>query len=184
MTIQNTNAEELEASLQDAFFLGAQTTPFEILEARLSDGKRLDPRTLAGKAFDGYNIGSLAQSPLGSLLGIRKFRKVFTYDPKTRAVSGYNLRMEQTSPEKAWALKLKNGEQIKHGFFDVIENPGKYPNAVMLDYTKDQRNGILDGGMLKDFVVKQDHGLLLGKAYLTVGKWKPMHNYFILRPAE
>ncbi|MBI4154287.1 hypothetical protein HY501_03045 [Candidatus Woesearchaeota archaeon] len=178
------NTEELERSLADAFFMQPLTTPNGQLEQMLRDGTKPDPHMLVGKAFNGYNIGAFAQSPVGSLFGIKKFRKHFEYDPKTQIVIGYNTRMEQTSPKEAWVAKLKGNEPIRHGFFTVLENNEEYKNAIMFDYTKDQRNGILDGGMLKDFVVALDHGLLLGKAYLTVRSWKPVSNYFILRQAE
>ena len=172
--------ERLDIEIPEAFFKTWQVAPLDIIKAEFENGRFPDLSSLVGREFDGYNAGWLAHSTIGAILGIKKFRKRFYHDEQTHTIKGYNYQIIQDSWDLPWSLKLKDGNPIVHGFFDMHEES----DMLLLDYTKDKRNGLFDGGMLKDIIVETDKGLLIGRADFTIGSWKPAHSYFVLKEVK
>lgn len=174
------------------------------LEEIMKNGTTPDLESMAGWEFDGYNLTFTA-----TILSIRKFRKGFYkekdnykgynefikgFDKEEDKYKGYNVKMKQNKFKKPWKYKNEQNPE-RFGWFDIFQSSafkfakGKtyYPNAVLLHYGLDKRNTLLEGKMLRDFLVqvnKDDKDLYLGKAYNAVGKSWVMPSYFIIKRAE
>jgi hypothetical protein len=155
--------------------------PLFILESLMLAGEKPDVEKLIGWEFKGHNIGILPK--LGRIL---KFKKGFMRFGDE--VMGYNVVVEQNSPEEPWIALPDESNPKKHGFYKVYPaelSPKykKYPNALLLDYGKGG-NPLWDPSrFLRDYLVKpfpDNDDLYLGKAYVELGGKTIFVGYFVL----
>lgn len=151
------------------------------LEEVMKNGLMPDLESLADWEFDGYG-----PTPLSAILGLRKFRKGF-YKEKDK-YKGYNVKMKQNKFEEPWECKHEKPKVF--GWFDIMTDYSHtnvkplYPNAALIHYGFDERNTLLDGKIIRDFLVqvnKDDKDLYLGKAYSAIGKKLMTPVYFIIK---
>jgi hypothetical protein len=174
---------------------------YETLVRGLSDAERdalmragVAPRfpDLEGWEFDGTNTGAITD-----LLGIRKFKKGF-YRGLPRSpggpepfLQGYNVVVAQNGLGAPHVPVPDVERARRHGFFRVYAvQPGSvdsiYPNALLLDYGLGG-NGLQPSALLRDYLVQvypDDRDLLLGRAFLALGKLRVPAGYFVLRRAN
>ncbi|MCC6748059.1 MAG: hypothetical protein IT371_10400 [Deltaproteobacteria bacterium] len=169
----------------------------EEIEEVMRQGRAPALESLAGWEFRGYNTGwangipGLPTFQTGLIVDVgamRKFKKGFRPTPgdPTR-LQGYNVKVEQNGLENPWIEKLRGGESIKHGLFDVypvrLSDPDhEYPNAVFLNYDCG-RNPLWDPSrLLRDYLVCAGEGddLLVGKGYGAIGSVRLHVGTFIL----
>ena len=147
------------------------------------------PETLTGYEWRGYNISAIAK-----LLGIQKFIKGFWL--LNGVVEGYNVAVEQNGLRAAWVHRPSAENPKRYAFFvvarvDTASQDNVYPSALLLNYGASQRNPrFAVERLLRDYVVQPDRhnpSLLLAKAYLALGRWRPFVNFFVierLRPTD
>jgi len=161
--------------------------------ARVADGELMrtfeagsmpDPAGLAGWEFRGFCPPAFAR-----LAGIQKFKKGFFWkgDGSRRSLWGYNVPIIQDGLHRPWTNKHGETAPKRFGFYEVL--PGnaepnlRHPNALLHDYGRG-RNPVWDGTrFLRDYVVQVDpdnEDLLLGRAYLAVGRFLVPSNFFLL----
>lgn len=173
----------LPASAHEALFLGG-------IAPLLSD--------LAGWEFRGMNGG-----PMAPLLGIRRFIKGFRAPDDGRAdpsvIDGYNLWAKQArSPKEPWIAtdrwfpRLREPDPSaripRHGFYKVLPqrsrpNDRRYPHALLLDYGLGDNPWSNPARLLRDYLVQvyaDDPSLLVGKAYVALGRARIFGSHFVL----
>lgn len=143
---------------------------------------------LLGWEFAGANTLGLTR-----VLGIRKFAKGF-YEGPPRApggpepfIQGYNVDVRQNGDEAPHIYKPSEDRPKRYGFFRVHRvvpeaRDNRYPNALLLDYSLGG-NGVF-GPPLRDYLVQvypDDPDLLLGKAYLALGRVRIPISFFVLK---
>jgi hypothetical protein len=144
------------------------------LELAFVRGATPEPDELVGWEFRGINHPAWA-----SLAGIKKFVKGFFHGEDGRLM-GYNSPVAQNVLDGRWHVGDK-----KFGFYEVATvdataRDNAYLHAVLLDYGKggnklwDPTRGI------RDYLVKLDDDLFLGKAYYALGPLRVHSNFFIL----
>ena len=78
-----------------------------------------------------------------------KFMKAFLVDPTDGRVRGWNIRAIDDELDRPWRPKLRNGQPITFGHFDVVpaDNWRGIFEGVVLDYSRHGRsgNGLLNG---------------------------------------
>jgi hypothetical protein len=163
----------------------ARRSPQE-LENIFAQGITPDPAKLAGYEFKGYNVPWLAK-----LLGIKKFQKGFyRYGDE---YWGYNIPQYQNALDQPWRCKPVDHNPKRFGFFSVKKvapdsRENKEPGALILNYA-DGKNWPWEGSFLRDYlkqVSPDNDDLYLGKAYIALGPFRIMPQFFIierLRPA-
>lgn len=145
------------------------------LEQVVRMGSKPDLSQLVGWEFKGFNTPDFT-----SLLGIRKFKKGFyqedpSADP-TRQINGYNVQVLQNPMGDDWFDKIKDGQSIKHGWYDVYpvkltEIDCKYPHAALINYNTPRNLPVDPTRKLRDYLVQvypDNKDLLLGKAYVAL----------------
>lgn len=168
-------------------YLDLALAPDEVLERILRAGRSPDVRSLAGWEFKGFNALDLT-----AFLGFRKFKKGFYSErPPAHAaerIRGYNVKVRQNGIAEPWEPVLSGGRPVRHGFYDVYPvDPGEkdnlVPNALLINYDCG-RNPLYDPSrFLRDYLVQvypDNPDLLLGKATIALGPWRPAVSYFIL----
>jgi hypothetical protein len=154
------------------------------LESIFQNGRQPDPDMLAGYEWRGFNTPFFAR-----LLGIQKFIKGFFTNPATQLVEGYNIPVRQNGLDNPWIHKPNADHPKKFGYYHVYpvradERDRRYPNALLLNYGKSDRNPIYrPERVLRDYIIQPDADnadLLIGKAYLAVGPLRIPSNFFIL----
>lgn len=144
--------------------------------------------SLQGWEFAGTNVGRVSD-----LLGIRKFKKGFyvgaprVSDGPEPFLQGYNVVVEQNGVGTPHVARPTDAAARRHGFYRAhAVVPGAidavYPNALLLDYGLG-RNGIEPSGLLRDYLVQvyaDDRDLLLGRAFLALGRLRVHAGYFVL----
>jgi len=165
------------------------------LEAVLRGGAAPDPAGLDGHVYRGWNHAWI------TTLSGRKFRKGFRR--RAGQAFGYNelVRRDGRGPEGEWEPKLRRGRPRQLGYYRVSavadEPPGRladrYGRLALLDYGVGLNAGLtLPLRAIRDYVARAnpgDDGLLVGKAYLRLGRRSPsvFATYFVLghrRPIE
>ncbi|WP_291720791.1 hypothetical protein [Bernardetia sp.] len=132
---------------------------------------------IEGYSFIGYNTNSIT-----GFLGFRNFIKVFETSQKT----GYNIIVSQnkTSNHSNYIKKNKKGKPLKQGFY-ALYNPAKIDiQGLVIDYGKGKNHFLEPARFLKDYLVvpyPQKPNILLGKAFLKIGKHLFFLSYFILK---
>ena len=154
------------------------------LEAVLRAGVMPRAEELACWEFRGYNV-----NPGADLMGIRKFKKGFYWDPgDSSSLLGYNVKVTQNGLLNPWIARLQAGEPVRHALYTIYpvrtwERDKLYPNALMLDYGKGH-NPLWDPSrLLRDYLVQvsaDDPDLMLGKAYLAMGPARVFGGFFVL----
>lgn len=120
-------------------------------------------------------------------MGLQKFIKGFFQNGEQ--VEGYNIPVQQNGLNEPWVEKPTPESPKRFGFYLVTPAKGEsvdnlYPDALLLDYGASHRNptyGI--ERLIRDYLVQPDPttpNILLGKAYLAIGKLRLPSNFFIL----
>jgi hypothetical protein len=147
---------------------------------RASKGPALE--SLVGFEWCGYNTTWRLK-----LLGLQKFIKGFFQTRKS--VEGYNIPVMQNGLDAPWLHLPTPDNPRRFAFYGVTKvdrgsNDNFYPDAVLLDYGASPRNSAYGAERsLRDYVVQPDPtkpDLLLGKAYLALGRLRLPSNFFIL----
>lgn len=160
----------------------------EELESIMKLGVPPSIESLAGFEFKGYNTFNLTD-----ILGIRKFKKGF-FKPKHSLhpgiqLEGYNVKVVQNMLGEPWIPVLKKNKKIIHGYYVVYpvslkEIDNYYPNALLLNYGLSKLNPIYDPSrLLRDYLVQvyeNNPDLLVGKAYISLGKLRKFVSFFVL----
>ncbi len=163
-------------------YLSLATSTDDFLEEVMRAGKAPDKSKLAGWEFKGFNSMDLT-----NLLGFRKFKKGFYADGDL--LKGYNVKVEQGGLIDPWVDQVKNGDSVKHGWYDVLPvkadaTDNEYPDAVLLNYGSSDKNPKADPSrFLRDYLVQVDpdnDDLYLGKAYVALGTKRVFVSYFVL----
>ncbi len=150
------------------------------LEKIFRAGQLPAPEVFAGYEFRGYNTPFFAK-----LLGVQQFIKGMFRNAKGE-VEGYNISVKQVGLKGPW--DYKGAEPKRFGFYDVYpvkasEKDNYYPNATILNYGSNARNGLFDPWMLRDYMVQpyaSNPDVFIGKAYLRFGPICVPSNFFIL----
>ena len=148
--------------------------PASELERIICYGETPDFASLDGFVFRGANV-----TVPGSLLFPRFAKGFFTENGRRM---GYNFPVERGPADptvREWRTKPPESPKA-FGFYEVcpLQVGGKnarYPNAVLLDYSKG--GNITPDRLLRDFLVQVEPNnpdLLLGTAYLDLGVWLPV----------
>jgi hypothetical protein len=162
-------------------YLSLATASDDFLEEVLRAGQTPDPAKLAGWEFRGFNSMDLT-----TLLGFRKFKKGFYQDGGE--LRGYNVKVEQGGLLDPWVDQVKNGDSVKHGWYDVYpvrteEVDNLYPNTLLLNYAAEKNPKVDPSRFLRDYLVQVDpenDDLYLGKAYVALGPKRVFVSYFVL----
>ena len=156
------------------------------LRALLAQGHPVDPATLDNSQYRGVSLGI---PQWVEKLAWTTFMKTFHRDPKTGALRGWNVRLEQTglgSPIEY--MHTRNGEPKTFGHFEVVDaNPATMPAgcaAGLLIHYGRGGNGRLDPiRCLRDPLVSlmpDSTDRLLGASYLDLGFRFMTPSYFLL----
>lgn len=151
--------------------------PSSELDAGMRRGETPDTDSLAGNEFRGANTVGWTER-----LRMRQFIKGFERQSDGRLL-GYNRRVEQDGLDGRWASPSE-----RFGFFEVREvdptsRDNYYLQALLLDYAAGG-NSLLDPARpIRDYLVRVEPGsdeLLLGRAFLALGRFRPSLTYFVL----
>lgn len=159
-------------------FLRLARAPARDLEQLVRSSAAPDLDALVGFEWAGFN------TPVTStLLGIRKFIKVFERGPQ--GVEGYNMRAAGTRLDEPWVRRGRVRADGKIGFYLVTPpdtRRGAYPNAALIDYGA-RPDQMWIARAIDDYLVQPDTSeplVLLGKAYFTFGTVHVPAGYFLL----
>lgn len=154
----------------------ATATPRD-LDAVMRRGQAPDPRPLAGAEFRGLNTARW-------LAGLRMQQFVKGFEERDGAVRGYNRRVPQ---DGRWASPGERFAFFTVGPVDPAARDNHYLDALLLDYRAGSDRGLDPARRIRDYLVRVVPGsddLLLGRAFLALGPFRPSPTYFVLeRPA-
>ena len=147
------------------------------LDTRMWRGETPGPDRLAGSEFRGANTAGWTKR-----LRMRQFIKGFERQPDGRLL-GYNRRVVQDGLEGQWA-----SPSDRFAFFEVREvdptsRDNQYLQALMLDYGSGGNPRLDPSRRIRDYLVRVEPGsddLLLGRAFLALGPFRPSATYFVL----
>lgn len=150
--------------------------PKDKLEEIFHAGNCPDLSRMKGFEFRGYNIGWGA-----SLLGIRKFFKVFSAKEDRGCILGYNLMAKQNKHGEA---HVKSGYGLStQGFYHACILGGR--GQMLINYGLHKSNFKLDPArLLRDYVVEIGPDRYLGKAFLSFFGLNVLVSYFVLEKTE
>ena len=160
-----------------ASYLELVNTPLRRLTAIMSQGHQPDLDALCGWEWRGTNL-----PPTARLLGIRRFIKGF--ESKDGLVQGYNVSVRGADLGAPWLERRQGDGRREWARFTVSPVVGgRFADAVLLDYgaVASPEPGI--ARRLRDYVVAvSPHSphLLLGRAFLSVGRWDVPVGWFAL----
>lgn len=141
------------------------------LEHVLASGHAIDPRALDDTEYRGVSVGLPAWV---ERLTWKTFKKVFHRDPNTGALRGWNVRIEQHGVEGPFAPKLRRGEPVTFGHFEVVEpDAGARLPGLLIDYGRGGNRRHDPVRRLRDPIVAVNDGdatVLLGWTYLDLGR--------------
>jgi hypothetical protein len=151
-----------------------RSLPARDLETVLVRGETPAADGLAGWEFRGWNTPAFAR-----LLGIQEFVKGF-FRGADGALYGYNRQP---------------GKDKRFGFYrvdavDAAARDNAYLHALLLDYGRGGGTALDPTTRLRDYLVRVERGsddLLLGKAFVALGRARVPVSYFLLerlRPTE
>lgn len=157
-----------------AFYREVCRMPAAGLRLLFDAGKRPEPAELAGWEWRGLNTPWFT-----NLLGIKKFVKgMFS---GADGVEGYNIPARQNGASAPWLLRPSDQAPRRFGFYRVVEDDGRHPGSVLLDYGASARNAALQPErLLRDYVKEVGPGVLLGRAYLAFGSVYVPVSWFVL----
>ena len=147
------------------------------LDAAMRRGEIPDRDALAGVEYRGANTAGWTVR-----LRMQQFVKGFERRPDG-GLLGYNRRVAQDGLAGEWAEPGK-----RFAFFDVREvdpssRENHYPNALLLDYGAGGNPRLDPSRPIRDYLVRIDPGsddLLLGRAFLALGPFRPSPTFFVL----
>ena len=150
--------------------------PFELADG-MGRGETPDPNALAGTEYRGANTAGWTVR-----LRMQQFIKGFERRPDG-ALLGYNRRVAQNGLDGEWRSP---GERF--AFFDVravdpAARDNLFPNALLLDYGAGGNRRLDPSRAIRDYLVRVDPGsdeLLLGRAFLALGPFRPSPTFFVL----
>lgn len=157
------------------------------LRSMLERGFPIDPRALDDSEYRGVSLGLPAPLVKATWL---TFRKTFHRDPRTGALRGWNVRMQQTGLDGPHEPQRDaRGKPRCFGFYEVhdgraYEMPIAARHGLVIDYDCGD-NGRLDPIRRgRDPLVSLDEGRverLLGWTYLDLGLTRvPTPSFFLL----
>jgi hypothetical protein len=144
--------------------------PHRELAAVMAAGRAFDPEAAAGWIYRGTSLGLPA---LVERLTWVKFAKAFHRE--NAGVRGWNLRIEQDGLDRPWRPKLRRGQPVTFGAFEVVEDHG----AIVLDYRAER--GVVR--VLRDPIVALDDraDVLFGRSLVALGpRTFATPSYFLL----
>lgn len=151
------------------------TTSTSGLTAYMRRGVRPDQRALSGYEYRGRNTARWLM-----VAGADRFIKGFS------GAYGYNRRIKRSAPD-TW-LTPGAPEPEPFAFFavqpvDAEARDNRYLNALLLDYGQHATKRVDPGRTLRDYLVAFDdsHEVLLGQAFIAVGKLRPSPTFFALQ---
>ncbi|HEY6787715.1 MAG TPA: hypothetical protein VI365_10420 [Trebonia sp.] len=161
------------ASVTDRYLELAALSKGE-LDQVFAAGRPPEAAAITGFEFLGFNHPRTA-----SMLGIRKFIKVFYLDAERRAF-GCNTPVAQNGLSGDWIHRPSADSPKRYAFFQVL--PGG-ADGLLLDYGRGGNPPHDVSNILRDYLVGPDPGnddLLLGKAFFVVAGTRLAHSYFII----
>lgn len=175
----------MEPSLTQAspVYLDLARSSLRALSDMLIRGQRPDVSALVGSEYRGVNMPAATSR----LLGLRRFIKGFTVDESGRVV-GYNKLVVGHDLSAPWTVRPQRDGREAYAPFSVepvepesIDN--RYLNALLLDYGDVAQPEPGVARRLRDYLVRVVPGsddLLLGRAFLAVGRVRVPVGYFAL----
>lgn len=156
-------------------FLDLAASPASDLASHMRRGRKPLQARLEGFEYRGLNTaGSLR------VAGTDRFVKGFVGD------RGYNRRIRRGPRTGPW-LPASGPEPAPFAFFavDAVDpeaTDNRYLNALLLDYAPFARGRLDPAGRLRDYLVTigGDDDLLLGHAFVAVGRWRVAATFFVL----
>ncbi|MDC0745979.1 hypothetical protein [Polyangium mundeleinium] len=146
------------------------------LRSLLERGHPIDPSALDGSEYRGVSLGLPA--PIVAITWLT-FRKTFHRDPKTGALRGWNVRMQQAGLDgPREPMRDAKGKPRCFGFYEVgdgraYDMPVAARHGLVIDYNRARENPRFDPIRLgRDPLVSLDEGRvdrLLGWTYLDLG---------------
>lgn len=150
--------------------------PRAYLRDLLAGGHPIEPRELVG-TYRGISLGLPAWV---ERLTWKKFAKVFERDPRSGAVRGWNVRIEQDGLDLPWRPRLRGGRPWTFGYFAVATEHGH----AILDYGAGRAHRLDPLRVVRDPLVALHAGsvaLLLGRSDVVLGPARlPTPSYFLL----
>lgn len=149
------------------------------LHRRMLRGTQPVPDELVGTEYRGTNMPASSR-----VLGLRRFIKGF--EVRDGAVIGYNRHVRGGKLDAPWTPSLWQGKD-RFGYYgvapvDAAERDNRYLNALLLDYGSGLNPRRDVTAVLRDYLVRTDEGLLLGRAYVAFGRVRIPIGYFALEP--
>jgi hypothetical protein len=153
------------------------------LEAVFAAGSPPDVTAITGFEFVGYN-----QPAAASLLGIRKFIKVFYLDSSQQPF-GCNTPVAGSALDQEWAARPSREHPKRYSFFKVdppdpdAADPLRH-GAVLLDYGRGGNKPYDISRILRDYLVRVEPGsddLLLGKAFFVIAGARVASSFFLIQ---
>ncbi len=123
-----------------------------------------------------------------AVLGIRKFVKGF-FRTADGQHAGYNTPVRQDGLDHGWSARPNDEQPKRFGFYrvspvDPAARDNRYLHPLLLDYGRGGNPRSDVSKFLRDYLVRPDPGsdeLLLGKAYLALGRGRVFSNFFLLQ---
>jgi hypothetical protein len=161
-------------------YLDLVAQPQRELARRMLRGEPPDTSDLVGREYKGTNVPATSR-----LLGIRRFVKGFERADDTTVV-GYNRRVRGGDLATPWTPTTWRGKE-RFGFFSVTPvdpaaRDNRYLNALLLDYGSGLNAARDPTAVIRDYLVRTESGLLLGRAYVAVGPMRVPVGFFVLEP--
>ena len=147
--------------------------PFE-LEDGMRRGETPEPTALAAAEYRGANTAGWTVR-----LRMQQFVKGFELRPDGR-VFGYNRRVAQ---DDRWAAPGDRFAFFEVRGVDPAARDNHYLNALLLDYGAGGNRWLDPSRPIRDYLVRVDPGsdeLLLGRAFLALGPFRPSPTFFVL----
>ena len=144
------------------------------LRRTLATGHDIDPCALDDTEYRGVSLGLPG---FIERLTWKTFQKVFHRDPETGALRGWNVRIEQRGLDAPSVPRLRGGEPVMFGHYEVVEAPGnrspiRCDHGLLIDYGRGQNGRFDPMSRLRDPIVAVNPGsvdLLLGWSYVDLG---------------
>jgi len=144
------------------------------LLAVLRNGHPIDPRDLDDTEYAGISLGL---PEVVERLTWKKFKKTFHRDPRSGALRGWNVRIQQDGLDRPWVPMYRGGEPKTFGHYQVVDPtgvpmPADCHGGLLIDYGRGGNRRFDAIGLTRDPVVAVNPGsaeLLLGWSYIELG---------------
>lgn len=148
------------------------------LKTQLTSGHAIDSSALADTEYRGVSLGLPTWV---ERLTWKTFMKTFHQDPGTGRLRGWNIKLEQDGLHAAPRAKVKKGQPVTFGHYEVVEGQGR--PGLLIHYGRGKNAALDPVGLLRDPIVAIHAGsveLLLGWSYIDLGFAVPTPSYFTL----